>query len=129
VVQYAKWMGLILQGNFGMAMEWGRPVSDVIGDRLTLTMVISLAAIIFTWAIALPIGIFSAVYKYSWLDYAFTFIGFIGLAIPGFLLALIVMYVGFASFGANVGGLFSPDLVEAPWSLENKWDLQKHLPI
>src|SRR5438552_3118613 len=94
VVQYAKWMGLILQGNFGMAMEWGRPVSDVIGDRLTLTMVISLAAIIFTWAIALPIGIFSAVYKYSWLDYAFTFIGFIGLAIPGFLLVLILPTVG-----------------------------------
>src|SRR5436189_52491 len=101
-VQYLKWTGLMLQGNFGMAMEWGRPVSDVIGDRLTLTMVISVAAIIFTWALALPIGIFSAVYRYSWLDYVFTFVGFIGLAIPGFLLALIVMYVGFAYFGANV---------------------------
>ena len=83
-VQYAKWMGLIMQGNFGMAMEWGRPVSDVIGDRLTLTMVISVAAIIFTWGIALPIGIYSAVYPYSFLDYAFTLIGFIGLAIPTF---------------------------------------------
>ena len=89
-------MGLILQGNFGMAMEWGRPVSDVIGDRLTLTMVISVAAIIFTWALALPIGIYSAVYPYSFADYVFTFVGFIGLAIPGFLLALVVMYVGFA---------------------------------
>src|SRR5882724_5507094 len=105
MVQYAKWMGLILQGNFGMAMEWGRPVSDVIGDRLTLTMVISLAAIVFTWAIALPIGIYSAVYRYSWLDYVFTFVGFIGLAIPGFLLALIVMYLGFAWFGAIVLGV------------------------
>src|SRR5262249_1633590 len=95
-VQYAKWMGLMLQGQFGMAMEWGRPVTDVIGDRLALTMVISLAAIIFTWALALPIGIYSAVYRYSFLDYLFTFIGFVGLAIPGFLLALIVMYVGFA---------------------------------
>ena len=128
-VQYAKWMGLILQGNFGMAMEWGRPVSDVIGDRLTLTMVISVAAIIFTWGIALPIGIYSAVYPYSFLDYAFTLIGFIGLAIPGFLLALVVMYVGFAYFGANVGGLFSPDYAEAPWSLARTWDLIKHLPI
>src|SRR5439155_1277280 len=128
-VQYAKWMGLILQGNFGMAMEWGRPVSDVIGDRLTLTMVISVAAIIFTWGIALPIGIYSAVYPYSFLDYAFTLIGFIGLAIPGFLLALVVMYVGFAWFGANVGGLFSPDFIEAPWSMEKVWDLTKHLPI
>jgi peptide/nickel transport system permease protein len=128
-VQYAKWMGLIMQGNFGMAMEWGRPVSDVIGDRLTLTMVISVAAIIFTWGIALPIGIYSAVYPYSFLDYAFTLIGFIGLAIPGFLLALVVMYVGFAWFGANVGGLFSPDFIEAPWSMEKVWDLIKHLPI
>jgi peptide/nickel transport system permease protein len=128
-VQYAKWMGLIMQGNFGMAMEWGRPVSDVIGDRLMLTMVISVAAIIFTWGIALPIGIYSAVYPYSFLDYAFTFIGFIGLAIPGFLLALVVMYVGFAYFGANVGGLFSPDFIEAPWSAAKVWDLVKHLPI
>src|SRR6202521_5860892 len=128
-VQYAKWMGLIVQGNFGMAMEWGRPVSDVIGDRLTLTMVISVAAIIFTWGIALPIGIYSAVYPYSFLDYAFTFIRFIVLAIPGFLRALVVMYVGFAWFGANVGIPCSPDLIEAPWSLEKVWDLTKHLPI
>ena len=128
-VQYAKWMGLMLQGNFGMAMEWGRPVSDVIGDRMSLTVVISVAAIIFTWAVALPIGIYSAVYRYSILDYAFTFIGFIGLAIPGFMLALIVMYVGFAYFGANVGGLFSPDFAEAPWSWGRVWDLIEHLPI
>jgi peptide/nickel transport system permease protein len=122
-------MGLMLQGNFGMAMEWGRPVSDVIGDRMSLTVVISVAAIIFTWAVALPIGIYSAVYRYSILDYAFTFIGFIGLAIPGFMLALIVMYVGFAYFGANVGGLFSPDYAEAPWSWGRVWDLIVHLPI
>ena len=128
-VQYAKWMGLILQGNFGMAMEWGRPVADVIGDRLMLTMVISVAAIVFTWGLALPIGIYSAVKPYSIADYAFTLIGFIGLAIPGFLLALVVMYVGFAYFGANVGGLFSPDFAEAPWSLAKVWDLTKHLPI
>jgi peptide/nickel transport system permease protein len=128
-VQYMKWMGLILQGNFGMAMEWGRPVSDVIGDRLSLTMIISVAAIIFTWAVALPIGIYSAVYRYSFMDYVFTLVGFIGLAIPGFLLALIVMYVGFAYFGANVGGLFSPEYAEAPWSWARAWDLTKHLPI
>jgi peptide/nickel transport system permease protein len=128
-VQYAKWMGLMLQGNFGMAMEWGRPVADVIGDRMSLTVVISVAAIIFTWVVALPIGIYSAVFRYSFLDYVFTFIGFIGLAIPGFMLALIVMYVGFAYFGANVGGLFSPDYAEAPWSLARVWDLTLHLPI
>jgi peptide/nickel transport system permease protein len=128
-VQYMKWMGLMLQGNFGMAMEWGRPVTDVIGDRLSLTIVISLAAIIFTWAVALPIGIYSAVYRYSFLDYVFTFVGFVGLAIPGFLLALIVMYVGFAWFGANVGGLFSPEYAEAEWGWAKTWDLIKHLPI
>ena len=128
-IQYAKWMGLIMRGNFGMAMEWGRPVADVIGDRLTLTMVISIAAIMFTWGLALPIGIYSAVRPYSVLDYLFTFVGFIGLAIPGFLLALVVMYVGFKYFGANVGGLFSPDYAEAPWSAARVWDLTKHLPI
>jgi peptide/nickel transport system permease protein len=128
-VQYAKWMGLMMRGNFGMAMEWGRPVIDVIGDRLSLTIVISFAAILFTWAVALPIGIYSAVYRYSFLDYVFTFVGFIGLAIPGFLLALIVMYVGFAYFGANVGGLFSPEYAEAPWTWAKAWDLTKHLPI
>jgi peptide/nickel transport system permease protein len=104
-------------------------VADVIGDRMSLTVVISVAAIIFTWVVALPIGIYSAVFRYSFLDYVFTFIGFIGLAIPGFMLALIVMYVGFAYFGANVGGLFSPDYAEAPWSLARVWDLTLHLPI
>ncbi len=128
-VQYLKWMGLIMQGNYGMAIEWGRPVLDVIGDRMALTIVISLAAIIFTWALALPIGIYSAVKRYSFLDYLFTFIGFIGLAIPGFMLALIVMYLGFAYFGANVGGLFSPEYSEAPWGMDKVWDLVKHLPI
>lgn len=128
-IQYLKWMGLVLHGNFGMAMEWGRPVLDVIGDRLALTIVISLAAIVFTWALALPIGIYSAVKRYSLLDYLFTFVGFIGLAIPGFMLALTVMYIGFAYFGSNVGGLFSPEFSEAPWSMDKVWDLIRHLPI
>jgi peptide/nickel transport system permease protein len=128
-VQYLKWAGLILQGNFGMAMEWGRPVRDVIGDRLALTIVISVAAILFTWALALPIGIYSAVKRYSFLDYLFTFVGFIGLAVPGFMLALIVMYLGFAWFGANAGGLLSPQYAEGPWTMAKLWDLTKHLPI
>ncbi len=127
-IQYLKWMGLILQGNFGMAMEWARPVRDVIGDRLALTIVIALASILFTWALALPIGIYSAVKRYSIGDYIFTFVGFFGLAVPGFMLALIVMYVGFVYFGANAGGLFSPEYGDAPWSLDKVWDLVKHLP-
>jgi peptide/nickel transport system permease protein len=128
-IQYVKWMGLILRGNFGMAMEWSRPVLDVIGDRLTLTIVISVAAIIFTWALALPIGIYSAVKRYSIGDYIFTFLGFIGLAVPGFMLALIVMYVGFKYFGANIGGLFSVEFADAPWSWPKFVDLLKHLPV
>jgi peptide/nickel transport system permease protein len=128
-IQYLRWMGLIMQGNFGMAIEWNRPVLDVIGDRLVLTIVISLAAIAFTWALALPIGIYSAVKRYSIGDYVATFIGFIGLAIPGFMLALIVMYVGFRYFDANVGGLFSAELADAPWSWAKLVDLLKHLPI
>ncbi len=128
-VQYVKWMALILQGNFGMALGWARPVRDVIGDRLALTIVIALASIVFTWTLALPVGIYSAVKRYSIPDYIFTFIGFIGLAIPGFLLALVVMYVGFVYFGASPGGLFSPDYAEAPWSAAKVWDLLKHLPI
>jgi len=128
-VQYLKWMGLIAQGNFGMAMEWGRPVLDVIGDRIWLTVAVSVAAIIFTWVVALPIGIYSAVRQYSLGDYVFTFVGFIGLAIPGFMLALILMYFGFVLFNANIGGLFSPEYLEAPWSIGKLWDLIKHLPL
>lgn len=128
-IQYLKWMGMIMRGNFGMAIEWGRPVLDVIGDRLAMTVVISLAAIVFTWALALPIGIYSAVRRYSIGDYVATFIGFIGLAIPGFMLALIVMYVGFKYFDANVGGLFSAEMADAPWSWAKIVDMLKHLPI
>ncbi len=128
-VQYLRWMGQIAQGNFGMAMEWNRPVKDVIGDRLMLTIVVSLAAIVFTWALALPIGIYSAVKRYSLGDYIFTFIGFIGLAVPGFMLALIVLYVGFRYFDANVGGLFSPELADAPWNWIKVKDMINHLPI
>ena len=94
-VQYVKWMGLMLHGNFGMAMEYNRPVREVIGDRMTLTIIVSVAAVLFIWALALPIGIYSAVNQYSILDYFFTFIGFIGIAVPNFMLALIILYVSY----------------------------------
>jgi peptide/nickel transport system permease protein len=128
-VQYYKWMDQIVHGSFGMSMEWRRPVLEVIGDRLWLTMVVSLAALLLTWTLALPIGIYSAVRQYSLGDYVFTFIGFIGLAVPSFLLALVVLYFGFTFFGANIGGLFTPEYQDAPWSLTKVWDLLKHLPI
>ena len=128
-VQYFAWLGRILQGDFGQALEYRRPVSEVIGDRLWLTIVISLAAIVLTWGLALPIGIYSAVRQYSVGDYIFTFVGFIGIAIPNFLLALIIMYGAFKLFGMNVGGLFSTEFQLAPWSWAKVWDLTKHLPL
>jgi peptide/nickel transport system permease protein len=128
-IQYLRWMKHVMQGNFGMALEWKRPVSEVIGDRLWLTMVVSVAAIILTWALALPIGIYSAVRQYSPGDYAATLLGFVGLAVPSFMLALVLMYFGFTLFGANIGGLFSDEFLEAPWSWAKAWDLAKHLPL
>jgi peptide/nickel transport system permease protein len=128
-VQYFKWVSRILVGDFGESMEWRRPVSEVIGDRLWMTVLISFFALILTWGIALPIGIVSAVRQYSVADYVFTFVSFIGLAIPNFLLALVIMYVAFRYFGANVGGLFSAEFELAPWSLAKVWDLIKHLPL
>jgi peptide/nickel transport system permease protein len=128
-VQYAKWIGRVSEGDFGESMEWMRPVTEVIGEKLWMTMVVSVAAIILTWGIALPIGIYSAVRQYSLGDYFFTFLGFIGLAIPNFLLALILMYFSFKFFNANIGGLFSADMELAPWSGAKLWDLLKHLPL
>ena len=129
LVQYVKWVSLVARGEFGVSFEFGRPVVEVIGDRLWLTILLSIGAIIVTWGIALPIGIYSAVRQYSWGDYFFTFVGFIGLAVPNFLLALIVMYLAFRWFGLNVGGLFSADFELAPWSAAKVWDLTKHLPL
>src|ERR1019366_6735231 len=128
-VQYFKWLGMVATGNFGRSFEYGRPVTEVIGDRLWLTVLLSLGSIVVTWGLALPIGIYSAVRQYSVGDYVFTFIGFIGLAVPSFLLALIVMYLGLRWFNLNLGGLFSPDYQLAPWSWGKLLDLLKHLPV
>ena len=129
-VQYFKWMRLMLQGNFGMAMEYNRPVREVIGDRMTITIIVSVAAVIFIWALALPIGIYSAVRQYSIGDYFFTFLGFIGIAIPNFMLALLVLYMSFKYFNVqNIGGLFSPGMAMEPWGWPKIWDMIKHLPV
>jgi peptide/nickel transport system permease protein len=128
-IQYLRWMGLALHGDFGYTLEYQRPVTDVIGDRLALTMVVSLAALLVTWIVALPIGIYSAVRQYSPGDYIFTLLGFLGLAIPGFLLGLLVLYFGFAVFNVNLSGLFSPQYSDAPWSIGKVMDLLLHLPI
>ena len=127
--QYLKWMGGIFRGDFGTSMMWRKSVLDVIGDRLAMTIVLSLGAIILTWAIALPIGIYSAVRQYSIGDYVFTFIGFIGLGVPSFLLALVLMYFGFTLFDFDIGGLFSAEYQLEPWSLGKVKDLIYHLPL
>jgi peptide/nickel transport system permease protein len=128
-VQYWLWISRVVVGDFGVSLEWNRPVTEVIGDRLWLTIVISIAAIILTWGIALPIGIYSAVRQYSIADYIFTFVGFVGLAVPNFLLALIIMYLSFRYFDADVGGLFSPQYAIAQWSWGKVWDMLRHLPL
>ncbi|MDJ0390018.1 ABC transporter permease [Roseomonas sp. E05] len=128
-VQYLKWMGGVLQGDFGQSFEWQQPVWPLIRERLGLTLLVTLSALLFTWAVALPIGIYSAVRKYSLADYLFTFLGFVGLAVPGFLLGLLVMYVAVTWFGQSVGGLFSEQYEGAPWSLDKVLDLLAHLWI
>lgn len=127
VVQYYKWVRAILQGNFGLAFEYQRPVVEVIGNRLWLTVALTFVSIMFTWILAIPIGIYSAVRQYSLGDYAFTFIGFIGLAVPNFLLAMILIYLGIAWFGTSVGGLFSAEYIDQPWNLARVLDLLSHL--
>lgn len=126
--QYWNWItGVLTRGDFGYSFSFNLPVEDVIWPRMGLTVVLSLASLLFIWAVAIPIGIYSAVRRYTAGDYLATFLGFLGLAIPNFLLALGVMYVAFAGFGMHVGGLFSPQYVEAPWSLERVLDLLNHL--
>jgi peptide/nickel transport system permease protein len=128
-IQYFRWVGNMLQGDFGHSMEWNRPVWGLLWERLPLTFVLSLATLLVTWLIAFPIGVFSAVKQYSIGDYIATFIGFLGLATPDFLLALVIMWVLFAFFNQSVGGLFSPDFQGAAWSLAKVWDLAKHLIV
>ena len=128
-VQYLSWIADGLKGDFGLSFEYRRPVIEVIGDRIWLTVAVALSAVLFIWAMALPIGIYAAVRQYSVGDYVVTFIGFLGLAIPNFLLALIVMYIALRYMGAEVGGLFSTAYVTAPWSWGKFLDLLGHIWI
>ncbi|HZS33606.1 MAG TPA: ABC transporter permease [Methylomirabilota bacterium] len=127
--QYLLWVGGLLRGDLGYSFEYDRPVSTIIGERVALTVVVALGAVLFTWVVAFPIGIYSATHQYSWLDHVLTFVGFLGLATPNFLFALVLMFVAFTYFGISVGGLFSPALQEAPWSAAKVLDLLKHLWI
>ncbi|UFW67375.1 ABC transporter permease (plasmid) [Rhizobium laguerreae] len=128
LIQYFKWMwGILTRGDFGISFEWQQPVSDLIWERMALTLVLALSTLIATWAIALPIGVYSAVRKYSIGDYFFTAFTFFGLAVPSFLLALVLMYVAAVEFGQDVGGLFSPEYENASWSFAKMVDLFSHL--
>ena len=129
-IQYYRWISnILLYGDFGQSFQWNRPVADLIWERLPLTMTLAVSTMLLTWAIALPIGIYSAVRQYSLFDYVATFFGFLGLAIPNFLLALVLLWVSFEYFGQSVGGLFSPSYINAPWSFAKFVDLLKHLWI
>ena len=127
--QYLIWLWGVMHGDFGISFDWDKPVSELIWKRLGLTMLVTLATLIFTYVVAIPIGIYSATRQYSLFDYGFTFTGFIGLATPNFLLALVLMFVFYRLFGLSIGGLFSPDMIDAPWSLARVFDLISHLWI
>lgn len=129
LVQYWSWISNAVRGDFGLSFEWQQPVSTLIWERMSLSVTLALATLLFTWALALPIGIYSAVRKYSIGDYIVTTIGFLGLATPNFLLALVLMYVAVVHFGADVSGLFSNEYQDAPWSWAKFVDLLKHLWI
>lgn len=119
LVRYVDWIyGIVLHGNFGWSFGWDRPVSEVIGDRIGLTMLLSLITLAFVWAIAVPIGIYSATHQYSPVDFLTTFLGYIGLAIPNFLLALVLVWISFVYFGVAVTGLVGEEFINQGWSLE-----------
>jgi peptide/nickel transport system permease protein len=128
-IQYLRWSWNFLHGDFGHSFEWNRPVSSLIAERIPLTIVISFSTLLFTWLVSVPIGIYSAVRQYSWVDYLLTFIGFIGLATPSFLFALVLLWFSYAYLGMSIGGLFSPEYLEAPWSWAKILDLLTHLWI
>ncbi|NEE00385.1 ABC transporter permease [Phytoactinopolyspora halotolerans] len=129
-VQYWYWISnIVCCGDFGQSFEWNRPVSSLIWDRLTLTMLLAIVSTLFTWFVAFLIGTYTAVRQYSVGDYFWTFVGFIGLATPNFLLALVLMWISFRYFGQSVGGLFSPEYESAPWSIGKAVDLFQHMWI
>jgi peptide/nickel transport system permease protein len=129
-VQYFKWIsGILLRNDWGQSMEWQKPVRELIWDRMALTVVLSGAALLVSWFVAIPIGVYSATHQYSWLDYTLSLFSFIGLGTPGFLLALIVMFWAQSRLGISVGGLFSEEYIQAPWSWGRFVDLLQHLWI
>jgi len=125
--QYFVWVTGMLQGDFGYSFEFNLPVSDVVGDRLWLSMVLNFATIIFVYLVAFPIGVYSATHQYSWADHGLTFLGFLGLATPNFLLALILLYFSNVYFGTSIGGLMEPEFIDQPWTVAKMQSVLAHL--
>jgi peptide/nickel transport system permease protein len=126
-IQYLKWMGRMLKGDLGASLDWQRPITELIGERLVLTVMLGLFTFGFTWVLAVPIGIFSATHQYSFFDYFFTVFNYFGVATPTFMTALVLMWLAFSRFGVSVTGLFSPEYVDAPWTWGRVLDLLKHM--
>jgi len=126
-VQYLKWMENLAKGNLGLSLEYQRPNAELIGERLVLTMVLALLSFVFTWVVAIPAGIYSAMHPRSAIDYVLTVINYVGVATPNFMLALVLMWGAFAYLGVSATGLFSPEFVDAPWSPARVGDLLKHV--
>lgn len=126
-IQYVRWVGNLLRGDMGVSLEWRRPNVELIGERLLLTLILTTLSLIFTCIIAIPIGILSATRQYSFVDYVFTILNYIGLATPNFMLALVLMWVAFDQFGVTVTGLFSAEYRNAPWSWARVGDLFSHI--
>ena len=126
-IQYFKWIGRLLIGDLGFSLDWQRPISELIGERLALTLALGIGTFIFTWLVAIPIGILSATRQYSFFDYFFTVFNYIGVATPTFMTALVLMWIAFKYYGLSVTGLFSPEYIDAVWSWDRTVDLLKHL--
>jgi peptide/nickel transport system permease protein len=127
IVQYWLWVQHLVQGDFGLSLEYQRPNADLIAEQIGLTLALALFSFVLTWAIAVPAGIYSAIHPRSLGDHVLTVVNYIGVATPNFMLALILMWVAFAYFDIGVTGLFSPEFVDAPWSLARVWDLLAHI--
>jgi len=127
--QYLYWVWGLLHGDMGYSFAYNLPVTQVVGDRLWLTFIVSVTTILFTWIVAFPIGIYSATHQYSWSDYGLTFLGFVGLATPNFLLALVLLYLANTWFGISIGGLMDDKYIGAPWSLAKLVSVLAHLWI
>lgn len=129
VVRYFHWLGGMLVGDFGYSFEYRLPVNEVVGDRLWLTILVSVVTISFTWLIAFPIGIYSATHQYSWGDYGLTFVGMIGIAVPNFILALVMMYLANVWFGTSIGHLMDLKYLNQPMSWDKFKSILEHLWI